>query len=162
MNALTIFFDARCGLCGRFSRWLMNQPARVSIRFLPYDSAEALRLFPRMFEVRADRDIVVLADDGRWWQGTGAWLTCLWATREYRDWSFRLSAPALRPFVARAVHLLSENRLRLSVLLRLHTDAEIAGMVTSTPGGECAGDSCGMPDPPPLPFLSQFPNSTKP
>jgi len=152
MKTLTIFFDARCGLCCRFSRWLMTQPARVSIQFLPYDSDEALRLFPRMMEVHADREIVVLADDGRWWQGTGAWLTCLWATREYRDWSFRLASPALRPWVSKAVSLLSGNRLKLSELLRLRSEAEMATALASIAAPACDSGSCGLP--PRLPRVS--------
>jgi predicted DCC family thiol-disulfide oxidoreductase YuxK len=147
MRTLTIFFDARCGLCCRFSRWLMTQPARVLIQFLPYDSPEALAMFPLMHEVRADRDIVVMADDGRWWQGTSAWLTCLWATCDYRDWSFRLAKPALQPLVSKAVHLLSENRLRLSALLRLRTDADLASFVTHTPVEQCSEGTCAFPEP---------------
>ncbi|MFD0893579.1 DUF393 domain-containing protein [Luteolibacter ambystomatis] len=152
MKSLTIFFDARCGLCNRFRRWLMTRPARVSIRFIPYDSEEALRLFPRIREVRADQDVVVLADDGRWWQGTGAWLTCLWATRDYSAWSYRLAAPALQPWVIKVINLISENRLRLSTLLRLRGDDELAGYLRQTPDPVCTDGGCGLP--PALPRVS--------
>lgn len=145
MKTLTIFYDARCGLCQRFKQWLLAQPARVALRFIPYDSGEALRLFPRMHEVRGDRDIVVLADDGRWWQGTSAWLTCLWATRNHVEWSYRLAAPALKPFVEKAVHLLSENRLRLSSLLRSGSDRDLARELGEAAGPACESGACAMP-----------------
>jgi predicted DCC family thiol-disulfide oxidoreductase YuxK len=125
----------------------MTQPARVSIQFLPYDSPEALAMFPLMREVGADKDIVVMADDGRWWQGGSAWLTCLWATRDYHEWSFRLAKPALQPLVRKAVHLLSENRLRLSTLLRLRSDTELASFVTHTQIEQCSEGTCAFPEP---------------
>lgn len=145
MNTLTIFYDAKCGLCSRFRDWLMKQPARVQIFFVPYDSADARRRFPRIMEVRGDKEIVVLADDGRWWQGAPAWLTCLWATREYHPWAFRLAEPSLLPLVHKAVHLLSENRLRLSSLLNLRCDASVAAAIRETPMPECREGVCAMP-----------------
>ncbi|MGC4015858.1 MAG: DUF393 domain-containing protein [Luteolibacter sp.] len=159
MKSLTIFFDARCGLCNRFRRWLMTRPARVSIRFIPYDSEEALRLFPRIREVHADQNVVVLADDGRWWQGPAAWLTCLWATRDYAAWSYRLASPALQPLVARAIYLISENRLRLSTLLRLPQDTELAGYLSQQAVPDCNQGGCGLP--PGLPRVS-FPEPLTP
>jgi hypothetical protein len=90
------------------------------------------------------RDVVVLADDGRWWQGAAAWLTCLWATREYRDWAFRMAAPALLPFVKKAVHLLSENRLTLSRLMKLQTDVALANAILSLPEAQCATTECRL------------------
>ncbi|BCU78323.1 DUF393 domain-containing protein [Luteolibacter sp. LG18] len=159
MNTLTVFFDARCGLCCRFRRWLMTQPARVSIRFVPYNSEEALQLFPRIREVRADREVVVLADDGRWWQGPGAWLTCLWATRDYIAWSYRLAAPVFQPLVVKAVGLISENRLRLSTFLNLSTDDELEDFIRQTVTPDCDQGGCGLP--PALPRVS-FPEPLTP
>lgn len=149
MKSLTVFFDPRCGLCTRFRRWLMTRPARVSIRFIPYDSDEAQRLFPGIRGMRADQEVVVLADDGRWWQGSGAWLTCLWATRDYSAWSYRLAAPALQPWVVKAVNLISENRLRLSTLLRLRGDDELAGYLRLADDPQCTNGGCGLPVAPP-------------
>jgi predicted DCC family thiol-disulfide oxidoreductase YuxK len=155
MKTLTIFYDPTCGLCANFRKWLEARPRHVAIRFLGYNSPAAKQLFPGLDGLAADRDIVVLADDGRWWQGESAWLTCLWTTHEYRPWSFRLAAPIFRPLVRKAVHLLSENRLSLSRLLGMKHDARIAtavGAITETP---CVEGTCHFPPPMIQPHLKK-------
>lgn len=142
MKTLTIFYDPCCGLCVKFRTWLEAQPKRVGVEFLAYDSTEANERFPGLAEMGADRDVVVLADDGRWWQGSAAWLTCLWTTVRYCDWSFRLAAPVFQPLVKKAVHLLSENRLTLSSLMKLRTDVELAGALAAIPAARCKEDTC--------------------
>lgn len=142
MKTLTIFYDPRCGLCAAFRVWLEAQPKRVAVEFLAYDSAEAAVRFPGLEEMGADRDVVVLADDGRWWQGSAAWLTCLWATVSYYEWSFRLAAPVFQPLVRRAVHLLSENRLTLSRIMNLKTDTALASALHSIPDARCTDGTC--------------------
>jgi predicted DCC family thiol-disulfide oxidoreductase YuxK len=145
MNTLTIFYDPHCGLCAGFRAWLEGQPKRVPVEFLGYDTVEAAARFPGLLERGADREVVVLADDGRWWQGTGAWLTCLWATFAYHDWSYRLASPVLQPLVRKAVHLISENRLSLSRLFSLKADAALAESLRSLPEAECADAACKFP-----------------
>lgn len=146
MKTLTIFYDPHCGLCAAFRKWLDAQPKQVATEFVGYDTPEASRRFPELGKLHADREIVVLADDGRWWQGEPAWLTCLWTTHEFRGWSFRLAAPLFRPLVKKAVHLLSENRLTLSRLLNLQTDDQIARELESLPEIPCAG-TCAIDRP---------------
>jgi predicted DCC family thiol-disulfide oxidoreductase YuxK len=142
MKKLTIFHDPRCGMCAKFSTWLTAQPRWVAVEFVDWASDEAARRLPGIREMGAGKDVVVLADDGAWWQGDAAWLTCLWATREYRPWSWRLASPSMRPFLRRAVALLSENRLALSRLLRLSGDAGVAEAIDEVPGGGCVDGSC--------------------
>ncbi len=143
MNSLTIFHDPRCGLCSKFSVWLVTQPRWVDVEFVDWASDEAERRLRGIHGMNAGKDVVVLANDGAWWQGDAAWLTCLWATREYRPWSHRLASPALRPFLRRAVALLSENRLTLSRLLRLSADDAVARSIEGAPAGECRDGVCG-------------------
>ena len=142
MKTLTIFYDPRCGLCAKFRTWLEAQRKRVTVEFLEYDSAEALERFPGLSAIGADEDVVVLADDGRWWQGSAAWLTCLWTTYEYRDWSFRLAAPVFQPLVKKAVNLLSENRLAISSLFSLREDRQLAAALDSIPQAACRDTAC--------------------
>ncbi len=142
MKTLTIFYDPRCGLCAKFRLWLEAQPKRVGVEFLGFDSEEAQERFPGLLELGANRDVVVLADDGRWWQGSAAWLTCLWTTIHYHAWSFRLAAPVFQPLVKKAVHLLSENRLTLSRLMRLRDDAALATAIKSLHPTGCDDDLC--------------------
>lgn len=144
MKTLTIFYDPRCGLCAGFRTWLDAQPKRVRVEFLACDSAEATARFPGLPEMGADRDVVVLADDGRWWQGDPAWLTCLWTTVHYRDWSFRLAEPVFRPLVKKAVHLISENRLTISRLMKLPADGELADAIRAIPEPECQTGICSF------------------
>ena len=142
VKLLTIFYDPRCGLCTKFRAWLEAQPKRVGVEFVAYDSAEANARFPGLVEMGADREVVVLADDGRWWQGSAAWLTCLWTTVRHYEWSFRLAAPLCQPLVTKAVHLLSENRLTLSTLMKFKTDAELADALSVIAGAACEDGAC--------------------
>ena len=142
LTTLTIFYDPHCGLCLKFRGWLEGQAKRVAVKFVAFDSAEALALFPGLLEQGADREIVVLADDGRWWQGSAAWLTCLWTTVDHREWSYRLAAPIFQPFVKKAVHLLSENRLAISRLMNLRNDMELARSINALAAPKCPRGTC--------------------
>ena len=144
MKKLTIFYDPACGLCAKFRGWLEAQPKRVAVEFLPYDSVEAAKRFPGLLGLGADRDVVVMAEDGRWWQGSAAWITCLWTTVEYRAWSFRLAAPVFQPLVKKAVRLLSENRLSLSRLFTLREDWQLAAALDSIPQPVCYENACHL------------------
>lgn len=119
MKTLTIFHDPDCGLCANFKRWLITQESYPTLQFIPYNSDRARARLPIIDDLDAGGEIIVIADDGRWWQGPKAWLTCLWALKRYREWSFRLATPSLLPTVERFCHLLSENRLQVSQLLQL-------------------------------------------
>lgn len=119
MNTLTIFHDPDCGLCAQFKRWLISQDSYPDLQFIPYNSAQARARLPIIDDLDAGGEIIVIADDGRWWQGPSAWLICLWALKRYREWSYRLATPSLMPTVERLCHLLSENRLQVSQLLQL-------------------------------------------
>ena len=125
MNTLTIFYDARCGLCSGVRRWLSSQPAYVTLEFLPYDAPEAAGRLPGIGAMRADQEIIVMADTGEVWQGAGAWVMCLWALREFRGWSARLAAPAMQAVARNVVHWISSNRLTLSRLMRFSSDADL-------------------------------------
>jgi hypothetical protein len=58
--------------------------------------------------------LVVVADDGRVWAGTSAFLLCLWALRDWREWSFRLSGPAFAPLAESFFRFISAERRRLA------------------------------------------------
>lgn len=128
MNTLTLFYDAHCGLCSQVRQWLSVQPAYVRLEFVSYDSPEASRRLPGIRHLRADQEIVVMADTGEVWQGAGAWVTCLWALREYRAWSARLASPAMQAVARKVVHLVSQNRISLSRILSFTSDAELEAM----------------------------------
>ena len=126
MHTLTLFYDARCGLCSRVRQWLSSQPSYVRLHFVPYDSPEAEKRLPGIRYLRADQEIVVMADSGEVWQGAGAWVICLWALREYRAWSARLAGPTMQGAARKVVHWISQNRIGLSRLMRFTSDADLA------------------------------------
>lgn len=130
MNTLTIFYDARCGLCSRFRRWMLEQASYVRLDFIPYDSPQATQRCPDLPNLRADQEIVVMGDDGSLWQGAAAWVTCLWALCEYREWSLRLASPAMEQIARRVVHWISSHRIKLSHLLRLRSDDALREQIT--------------------------------
>jgi predicted DCC family thiol-disulfide oxidoreductase YuxK len=131
MNTLTLFYDARCGLCSQVRQWLSGQPAYVRLEFIPYDSPEAEQRLPGIQHLRADQEIVVMADTGEVWQGAGAWVVCLWALREYRTWSARMASPPMQAMARQVVHWISRNRIGLSRLMRFKSDAELAAVAGS-------------------------------
>src|SRR3712207_4295280 len=55
-------------------------------------------------------ELVVVADSGQVWIGPPAFLLCLWALRDWRSWSYRLSTPALAPHAERFFLELSRRR----------------------------------------------------
>jgi hypothetical protein len=80
---------------------------------------------PNISELKADREIVVMADTGEVWQGAGAWVMCLWALEDYREWSARFSGPTMQAVARKIVRLISTNRLSISHLLGLRADREL-------------------------------------
>lgn len=155
MHTLTIFYDAGCGLCGRFRRWMLGQESLLRLEFLPFDSTAALERLPELPALHPDRDLVVMNEEGEIWRGAPAWVMCLWALREGRPWARRLARPVLLPMAATLCGLVSENRLSLSRLMRLHSDREIARQCDQHAGG--CRDACPTPGfaPPPPPDSPQ-------
>lgn len=125
MHTLTLFYDARCGLCSQVRQWLLGQPAYVRLEFVSYDSPEAARRFPAIRHMRADQEIVVMSDTGDVWQGAAAWVMCLWALEEYRAWSARLATPSMQAIARTVVHWISSHRIGLSRLMGFKSDADL-------------------------------------
>jgi predicted DCC family thiol-disulfide oxidoreductase YuxK len=114
MKRLTILYDKHCSVCCRCRVWLQQQPAFVPLDFLPLQSENVARRFPGIEKFHPEKEIVVISDTGELWQGASAWVMCLWALREYREWALRLADPALLPFARRVCGIVSENRHKIS------------------------------------------------
>ncbi|HJU80765.1 MAG TPA: DCC1-like thiol-disulfide oxidoreductase family protein [Acidimicrobiia bacterium] len=110
MTTLTVVYDEKCQLCQRARDWLLTQPCHVPVRLLAAGSPEARRRFGNLPWL--GQELVVANDIGQAWVGPAAFLTCLWATRRYRSWSYRLSRPTLAPMAERFFYLVSKNRKR--------------------------------------------------
>jgi len=136
MKRLYIFYDGECGLCRRCREWLANQSSYLELVFHPFQSGEARRLCPELQRFQPSEQLIVLSDEGGVYAGESAWLMCLYALRDYRDWSQKLATPSLRPLARRICILISHNRLRLSqTLFHLPTHL-LEGVVANveTPG----------------------------
>lgn len=144
MKTLYVLFDAQCALCRQCRRWLERQPAFLELRFLPLDSEVVPCLFPGIERFQPREQLVVVSDEGAVYQGSHAWIMCLYALREYRTWAQRLSSPALLPWARRACELVSENRLGLSRWFVRLDDAQLGDQFAAHRLGPCKDDCrCG-------------------
>ena len=126
MKTLYVLYDAKCELCRRVRVWLQGQPAFVPLAFVALQSPEIEQRFPGITALEPARQILVVSDSGDVWRGADAWILCLWALREYREWSQRLASPLLRPFAMRVCDMVSRNRHRFSQWFRRTGSEEIA------------------------------------
>jgi predicted DCC family thiol-disulfide oxidoreductase YuxK len=116
MRQLTVLYDPQCGLCCRAHGWLASQPKFIDLTFVPVASDEARSRYPALNHSLTLRDVTVIDDRGGVYWGAKAWLMCLWALRDYREWSIRLSAPELLPTARKVVSMISQNRHKLEGL----------------------------------------------
>ena len=116
MRELTVLYDPQCGLCRRAQAWLISKPKYVELVFVPAGSEEARSRYPQLNHSLALTDLTAISDQGAVYNGPKAWLMCLWALREYREWALRLSSPELLPTAKRVISMISQNRYQLEGL----------------------------------------------
>lgn len=145
MKKLYVLYDSSCGLCVKAAAWLARQPVYLDLETIPAGSHKAHALFPNLTRPTVD-ELIVVADSGEVYEGTSAWLMCLYALRAYRVWSFRLATPAWRPLARRAITLLSQHRKDLSRLLGW-SGGRPDGIAVMAAAAEaaCAGSACADP-----------------
>ena len=61
----------------------------------------------------------MVSDEGHIYRDSSAWIMCLYALEDYREWSLRLASPALRPFARQAFAFVSKHRSSISQWLLL-------------------------------------------
>lgn len=138
MQQLTILYDAHCGLCSWARRWMLRQRSYLHLVFLPAGSEAARRRYPGLGDSDAPEELVVISDDGGVYRGGDAWIMCLYALEDYREWSLRLAQPSLRPLARRAFALLSKQRGRVARWLHLASEEEIAATLHQVYAPACA------------------------
>jgi predicted DCC family thiol-disulfide oxidoreductase YuxK len=119
MQSLFVFYDGECGLCAKARATLARMAQRVPLVFVAYQDPQVLAVFPALTRLDPDRQVIAMSDSGDIYQGDSAWITILWALRDYRGWAIRLARPGWRRHAKAAVHYLSMNRRRLSARLGL-------------------------------------------
>jgi predicted DCC family thiol-disulfide oxidoreductase YuxK len=142
MKTLYVFYDAECAFCVRCRHWLADEPAFVPLRFIPRNSPEATLRFPEIGPYTASGDLVVVGDDGAVYAGPHAFIMCLYALKEYREWALRLAEPTLLPLARKAMELLSRHRYEISHLLGNTTDKELAHALESGAAPGCENGVC--------------------
>ncbi|MCB0713557.1 MAG: DUF393 domain-containing protein [Ignavibacteriae bacterium] len=116
MKRLTILHDDRCAFCRRCVEWLRGQPKYLDFEFLPLESELTRERFPELRRSILGGELTVIDDEGGVYYGNDAYIICLYGLREYRAISARLSHPAVRPFVRRALNSVTQHRHTLSEL----------------------------------------------
>src|SRR5262249_25469517 len=82
-------------------------------------------------------ELFVVSDDGAVFDGGSAWIVCLWALVDYRDWSYRLATPALLPLARPAFELFSKRRKSISRRLRLLPQSDLVAELQAAPDPTC-------------------------
>jgi predicted DCC family thiol-disulfide oxidoreductase YuxK len=115
MNRLTVLYDGSCALCLRCRDFLATAHTLVPLELLSSQSPAARERFgsvPWLGE-----ELVVVSDEGDVWVGPAAFLVAMWSLADYREWSYRLSGPALAPLAERFFVAISSHRRRIASLL---------------------------------------------
>lgn len=128
MKSITVLYDRTCDFCGRCKGWLKDQPKFVELVFLPAGTSAVRDRFPDLAGAEKVDELVAIDDEGGVYRGAAAWILCLWALKEYREWSEILASPAMMPLARGAFEVLSANRGRISRLLGPTEEESIAEM----------------------------------
>jgi predicted DCC family thiol-disulfide oxidoreductase YuxK len=137
VNRIYVLYDADCGLCSRVRVWMMEQPAYCAIEFVAAGSERARKLFPDLDSEVNPEELVVITNEGDVYKDDAAWIVCLWALADYRPWAHRLARGPLRHLARKVWGLISSNRLEISRMLVLQSDADIAQRLDEQPGDVC-------------------------
>ncbi|MCZ7646566.1 MAG: DUF393 domain-containing protein [Planctomycetota bacterium] len=141
MRKLTVLYDAQCAVCRYCRDWLLRQPKFLELEFLAARSEAALTRYPGL---KHGEELVAVSDEGGVYRGDRAWIMCLYALVDFREWSLRLAAPALRPFARRAFKALSEHRYRVSRVLLRDEREDLAALLRSpAEPSACSSGVCG-------------------
>ncbi|MGH9523976.1 MAG: DCC1-like thiol-disulfide oxidoreductase family protein [Terriglobales bacterium] len=157
MKRLYLFYDEECEVCRRLKDWLSGQAASIELQMVVAGSAAERELFPNLRAVAGQTDLVVVSDAGEVYLNNHAWIMCLYALEEYRDWALRLASPVLRPLARQAWEMLSRNRAVVSRWMRT-SERDMAEELRSIKLRQCGPGSCDSVTsaPPPCPPPGQI------
>jgi predicted DCC family thiol-disulfide oxidoreductase YuxK len=113
-RTLTVLYDPSCSLCRRCRSWMERQHAFLPVTWLGCTGEEARKAYGDIPWLQDE--LVVVGDAGEVWAGPAAFLVCLWALCDWREWSFRLAGPAFAPLAERFFLFLSSRRRSIGKL----------------------------------------------
>src|SRR5262245_37284628 len=116
ISRLTVLHDERCALCIRCRDWMLAQDAFVPIEFVGAHSLHAKQRFGAIPWL--GDELVVVGDGGQVWAGPAAFLICLWALVDYREWSYRLAGDTFSGVAVRFFATLSKKRKWIAAWLK--------------------------------------------
>ena len=119
MECLYVLYDDHCGLCRAVKKWAQAQPTFVPLVFVAAGSDRANEIYPGLGDSGEPEELVVVSDEGHVYRHDGAWIMCLYALVETREWSLRLASPMLRPLAKQAFTAISHGRGTVSRWLGL-------------------------------------------
>lgn len=140
MNTLYVLYDERCALCKQLKEWLLVQRSWIGLSMIPAGSARAKSMFPALEKIAGANDLVVISDAGEVYLNNHAWIMCLYALEEYRDWALRLASPLLLPLARQAFETLSKNRQTISRWIR-SDERELATELAAVALNACPSES---------------------
>lgn len=143
MRKLHVLYDAGCGFCRKCRGWMQEQRSYLEIEFIPFKSPVVAQRFPGAVDPAAPEELVVISDEGGVYRGPSAFIMCLYALEEYREWSLILSRPLLLPLARQAFVLLSAYRREMSSWLRMMDEVDLAKAVRRETR-PC--ETCGVPE----------------
>src|SRR4051812_8993351 len=123
MDALWVLYDDSCGFCCRCATWLRTQSTFVPVSVLPAGADETKAVFP--LEAKGKQELIVVDSEGGVYRDTDAWLMTLWALREWREWSIRLSRGGNRELARKVFELAGSWRHGLTQLFKLESEADV-------------------------------------
>ena len=141
MKRLYVLYDENCELCKRLKGWLLGKSCWIEMRVLPAMSDQTRKMFPGLERIASASDLVVVSDAGEVYLNNHAWIMCLYAMQDYRDWALRLASPLLQPLARQAWEMLSRNRSVVSRWMRSSEQA-MAEELRSSRVRECGPGKC--------------------
>ena len=145
MNTLYVLYDERCAICKRMKEWLLVQRSWIGLSMIPAGSARARAMFPTLDQIAGSNDLVVISDAGEVYLNNHAWIMCLYALEEYRDWALRLASPLLLPLARQAFETLSKNRQAISRWLG-SGERQLATELAAVPLEACPATQPPLPE----------------
>lgn len=144
---IEVFYDGRCGMCCTFHEWINKQERAYEVRFYPYQSPDAERVFPGVNTLDPAREMIVRTNEGKVYRAAEGWVLCLFSCAGYREVARKLASPALLPVAKKACTLLAANRHGLSKIFFRRKDKRVREQLHEMPEVECGSGACPVTGP---------------